>query len=87
MSRLDFGILGFLWCTGEKEEKAKYLFELAKTSAKNKMSFSSPTKTSFEDKEEGKIIVWTNRNMKYIFKRMFEFSIDLPYNAYGDFES
>jgi hypothetical protein len=30
VSRLDVGILGFLWCTGEKTEKAEFLFDIAK---------------------------------------------------------
>jgi hypothetical protein len=47
---------------------------------------ASPSKESFGNDEE-QIIVWTNRNLKYIFKRMFEFSIDLPFNSYSDFES
>jgi hypothetical protein len=65
---------------GEKEEKAKFLFDLAKTSgSKRTISMSSPrTKatSSFgspgkSEREEDKVIVWSNRNLKYIFTRMF----------------
>ena len=29
--------------------------------------------------------MWTNKNLKYIFKRLFEFSIDLPVDAQEEF--
>ena len=29
--------------------------------------------------------MWTNKNLKYIFKRLFEFSIDFPIDAQEDF--
>lgn len=90
VSRIDFAILGFLWCEGEKEEKANFLFNLANSSAKKSKSFNSPPKivsqrSGFIDEEN--IMVWTNKNMRYIFRRMFEFSIDLPYNLFETFET
>ena len=79
VSRIDFAILGFLWCEGEKEEKAKFLFELANSNQKKSKSFSSPgspMKSQSQPRgsagiDEENIIIWTNRNMKYIFGRMF----------------
>ena len=74
VSRIDFAILGFLWCEGEKEEKAKFLFELANSNQKKSKSFSSPGSPKQRGSagiDEENIIIWTNRNMKYIFGRMF----------------
>jgi hypothetical protein len=31
-------------------------------------------------------LVWTNRNLKYIFNKMFEVAIDLPQAMSQDFE-
>ena len=31
ISTIDLGILGFAWCSGTKEQKAQFLFNLAKT--------------------------------------------------------
>ena len=81
---------------GEKEEKAKFLFELAKTSgSKKSISMASPrTKATASfgspgrsEREEDKMIVWSNRNLKYIFTRMFQLSIDFPFDASAAFES
>jgi len=30
MTKIDIGLLGFLWCKGKKEDKAKFLFDLIK---------------------------------------------------------
>jgi hypothetical protein len=30
-------------------------------------------------------IIWTNKNLKYVFKRLFEFSIDVPASAWLEF--
>ena len=35
------------------------------------------------DKE---ILSWTNKNMKYVFKRMFEVSINFPIDAWPNYE-
>ena len=32
MTKIDIGLLGFLWCQGSKELKAKFLFDLLKAS-------------------------------------------------------
>ena len=31
-------------------------------------------------------IIWTNKNLRYVFRRLFEFSIEFPENSFFDFE-
>ena len=153
---MDVGLIGLLWCKGELEDKANFLFNLVKhppkrdaegqiidakkhpneffkpdtphvgadlerngtpatlakvepaqnpgTPAQNRGFFASllagpfghtslieeielPSITSFVRSESAVVsidnadtdeIIWTNKNLRYVFRRLFEFSIDLP---------
>ena len=98
VTKLDFGVLGFLWCSGSPKDKTSFLYDLAKyrKGGMNNTTFMSPTKTAKsilmssgsspgkESKDD--FIVWSNPNLKHIFKRIFSLSIDLAKDLKEEFE-
>jgi hypothetical protein len=72
LSKLDLGIMGFLWCQGSKEEKAEYMFNLSTIyRITNAAAGRGSANSSMVMESSPDFLVWTNRNLKYIFKRMF----------------
>lgn len=43
-------------------------------------------KVKTQEEMDREILSWTNKNMRYVFKRMFEVSIDFPINAWPNYE-
>jgi hypothetical protein len=159
--KLDVGLIGLLWCKGDLEDKANFLFNLVRhppkrdaegryidarkhpseffrpampqagadleldepASARDEVNsgpepargffaslFGGFSAASLIEEMENEIelpnaailsknasgtqaiqnkdddeIIWTNKNLKHVFKRLFEFSIDLPASAFLEF--
>lgn len=74
ISKLDFGLLGFLWCQGTKEDKARFLFNLLKN-------------TKSEEDSIDYILTWRNKNLEYSFKKLMYLSVEFPIEVYQEFEN
>ena len=92
-------MLGFLWCQGSKSDKLDFLYRLIKN--RNEMNDSDLASSSkkgsgrkllgflgseeeVEDKNDD--IVWSDENLAHVFKRLFNFTRDLPKELYDEFK-
>lgn len=91
--KIDVGVIGYLWCIGEQYDKANFLFNLTRINRKKQYSpRKSPYRRTTTNESEPEynpkkdIIMWSNKNLKHIFIRLLEFSINLPFDLDQTFQ-
>jgi hypothetical protein len=96
ISKLDLGILAFLWCKGSKSDKLDFLYSLVKNRndieeevqgnswlrATKRVNKKSYFGFGGDVDLQDDSIVWSDVNLAHIFHRLFEFSIRLPRDLY-----